>query len=248
MTHFSVVISVIVAQRSGGINSACIFIWRWRKIFALCQDFVYLSLPAMAAFLLTVDLVEPASCQELSSLISSTGTWHSCLSCAISYAAGAARSSPALILFLSVFSLHPLSIVSLYLSTQPALHFVAIIHFFSCLYVSCSHISSSESLFKLMFSRWALILFVWIVSLLTLTQALFLFFFFFFLSYRCKEGYHGLRCDQFVPKTDAILSDPSTLPPRVSLSFVFLSQSWCIDLQQENKFRTGKSCMPWANF
>uniref|UniRef100_A0A8C7VEA2 EGF-like domain-containing protein n=1 Tax=Oncorhynchus mykiss TaxID=8022 RepID=A0A8C7VEA2_ONCMY len=27
---------------------------------------------------------------------------------------------------------------------------------------------------------------------------------------RCKEGYHGLRCDQFVPKTDSILSDPST--------------------------------------
>uniref|UniRef100_A0A673Y240 EGF-like domain-containing protein n=1 Tax=Salmo trutta TaxID=8032 RepID=A0A673Y240_SALTR len=26
---------------------------------------------------------------------------------------------------------------------------------------------------------------------------------------RCKEGYHGLRCDQFVPKTDSILSDPS---------------------------------------
>ncbi|CAG5906332.1 unnamed protein product [Menidia menidia] len=25
----------------------------------------------------------------------------------------------------------------------------------------------------------------------------------------CKEGYHGLRCDQFVPKTDAILSDPT---------------------------------------
>ncbi|XP_058477775.1 pro-neuregulin-3, membrane-bound isoform isoform X1 [Solea solea] len=25
---------------------------------------------------------------------------------------------------------------------------------------------------------------------------------------RCKEGYHGLRCDQFVPKTDAIMSDP----------------------------------------
>ncbi|RVE59488.1 hypothetical protein OJAV_G00189020 [Oryzias javanicus] len=25
----------------------------------------------------------------------------------------------------------------------------------------------------------------------------------------CKEGYHGLRCDQFVPKTDAILSDPA---------------------------------------
>uniref|UniRef100_A0A3B5KIF9 EGF-like domain-containing protein n=1 Tax=Takifugu rubripes TaxID=31033 RepID=A0A3B5KIF9_TAKRU len=28
---------------------------------------------------------------------------------------------------------------------------------------------------------------------------------------RCKEGYHGLRCDQFVPKTDAILSDPNEL-------------------------------------
>ncbi|KAM6898600.1 pro-neuregulin-3, membrane-bound isoform [Lycodopsis pacificus] len=26
---------------------------------------------------------------------------------------------------------------------------------------------------------------------------------------RCKEGYHGLRCDQFVPKTEAILSDPT---------------------------------------
>uniref|UniRef100_A0A3P8ZX56 EGF-like domain-containing protein n=1 Tax=Esox lucius TaxID=8010 RepID=A0A3P8ZX56_ESOLU len=26
---------------------------------------------------------------------------------------------------------------------------------------------------------------------------------------RCKEGYQGLRCDQFVPKTDSILSDPS---------------------------------------
>lgn len=26
---------------------------------------------------------------------------------------------------------------------------------------------------------------------------------------RCKEGYRGLRCDQFVPKTDSILSDPS---------------------------------------
>ncbi|KAA8581548.1 hypothetical protein FQN60_003129 [Etheostoma spectabile] len=30
------------------------------------------------------------------------------------------------------------------------------------------------------------------------------------LSPRCKEGYHGLRCDQFVPKTDAILSDPKS--------------------------------------
>ncbi|XP_077405973.1 pro-neuregulin-3, membrane-bound isoform isoform X2 [Vanacampus margaritifer] len=28
---------------------------------------------------------------------------------------------------------------------------------------------------------------------------------------RCKEGYHGLRCDQFVPKTDAVLSDPNEL-------------------------------------
>lgn len=32
---------------------------------------------------------------------------------------------------------------------------------------------------------------------------------FFSFSLRCKEGYHGLRCDQFVPKTDAILSDRS---------------------------------------
>ncbi|KAK1793726.1 hypothetical protein P4O66_001463 [Electrophorus voltai] len=26
----------------------------------------------------------------------------------------------------------------------------------------------------------------------------------------CKEGYRGLRCDQFVPKTDSILSDPKS--------------------------------------
>ncbi|KAK3528834.1 hypothetical protein QTP70_011721 [Hemibagrus guttatus] len=26
---------------------------------------------------------------------------------------------------------------------------------------------------------------------------------------RCKEGYRGLRCDQFVPKTDPILSNPN---------------------------------------
>uniref|UniRef100_A0A4W5RWV6 Pro-neuregulin-3, membrane-bound isoform n=1 Tax=Hucho hucho TaxID=62062 RepID=A0A4W5RWV6_9TELE len=25
---------------------------------------------------------------------------------------------------------------------------------------------------------------------------------------RCKEGYQGIRCDQFLPKTDSILSDP----------------------------------------
>uniref|UniRef100_A0A3B5LKT2 Neuregulin 3b n=1 Tax=Xiphophorus couchianus TaxID=32473 RepID=A0A3B5LKT2_9TELE len=36
---------------------------------------------------------------------------------------------------------------------------------------------------------------------------------------RCKEGYHGLRCDQFVPKSDAILSDPSKL--LCSLMFLF---------------------------
>ncbi|XP_073542071.1 pro-neuregulin-3, membrane-bound isoform isoform X1 [Phyllobates terribilis] len=26
---------------------------------------------------------------------------------------------------------------------------------------------------------------------------------------RCKEGYHGVRCDQFLPKTDSVLSDPT---------------------------------------
>uniref|UniRef100_A0A8C4S7U1 Pro-neuregulin-3, membrane-bound isoform n=1 Tax=Erpetoichthys calabaricus TaxID=27687 RepID=A0A8C4S7U1_ERPCA len=28
---------------------------------------------------------------------------------------------------------------------------------------------------------------------------------------RCKDGYQGVRCDQFLPKTDSILSDPSKL-------------------------------------
>lgn len=26
---------------------------------------------------------------------------------------------------------------------------------------------------------------------------------------RCREGYQGIRCDQFLPKTDSVLSDPS---------------------------------------
>ncbi|XP_073723122.1 pro-neuregulin-3, membrane-bound isoform isoform X1 [Misgurnus anguillicaudatus] len=32
---------------------------------------------------------------------------------------------------------------------------------------------------------------------------------------RCKEGYRGLRCDQFVPKTDSILSDPTADEPGI---------------------------------
>uniref|UniRef100_A0A3Q4MHK3 Pro-neuregulin-3, membrane-bound isoform n=1 Tax=Neolamprologus brichardi TaxID=32507 RepID=A0A3Q4MHK3_NEOBR len=33
---------------------------------------------------------------------------------------------------------------------------------------------------------------------------------------KCREGYQGIRCDQFLPKTDSILSDPS------KTHFVFL--------------------------
>jgi len=40
------------------------------------------------------------------------------------------------------------------------------------------------------------------------------------LFLRCKEGYQGVRCDQFLPKTDSILSDPST-------SNVFLTLLFC---------------------
>lgn len=32
------------------------------------------------------------------------------------------------------------------------------------------------------------------------------------VSFRCKEGFQGIRCDQFLPKTDSILSDPSECP------------------------------------
>uniref|UniRef100_A0A3B4UM28 Pro-neuregulin-3, membrane-bound isoform n=1 Tax=Seriola dumerili TaxID=41447 RepID=A0A3B4UM28_SERDU len=28
---------------------------------------------------------------------------------------------------------------------------------------------------------------------------------------KCREGYQGIRCDQFLPKTDSILSDPTGL-------------------------------------
>ncbi|KAJ3610482.1 hypothetical protein NHX12_022574, partial [Muraenolepis orangiensis] len=27
---------------------------------------------------------------------------------------------------------------------------------------------------------------------------------------RCREGYQGIRCDQFLPKTDSILADPKS--------------------------------------
>uniref|UniRef100_A0A8B9FN08 Neuregulin 3 n=1 Tax=Amazona collaria TaxID=241587 RepID=A0A8B9FN08_9PSIT len=39
---------------------------------------------------------------------------------------------------------------------------------------------------------------------------------------RCKEGYQGVRCDQFLPKTDSILSDPST--SNVFLTFLIHSE------------------------
>jgi len=45
----SVDVSVTVAEGSTVINSVCIFIWQSRKIFGPCQDFVYISVPAMAA-------------------------------------------------------------------------------------------------------------------------------------------------------------------------------------------------------
>lgn len=41
------------------------------------------------------------------------------------------------------------------------------------------------------------------------------------LFLRCKEGYQGVRCDQFLPKTDSILSDPST--SNVFLTYLFCS-------------------------
>uniref|UniRef100_A0A3Q3RUU8 EGF-like domain-containing protein n=1 Tax=Mastacembelus armatus TaxID=205130 RepID=A0A3Q3RUU8_9TELE len=35
---------------------------------------------------------------------------------------------------------------------------------------------------------------------------------------KCREGYQGIRCDQFLPKTDSILSDPSKIL-QYSISF-----------------------------
>lgn len=99
-----------VAKGSAGINSAEICIWWWRQICLLCQDFVYMSVPTMAA--------SPPHCSSSVACItpsplpflfpaSSTGTWHSCQSCTISEAAGAARACPAIFPFLSSFSPHP---------------------------------------------------------------------------------------------------------------------------------------------
>uniref|UniRef100_A0A3B3E2M3 Neuregulin 3b n=1 Tax=Oryzias melastigma TaxID=30732 RepID=A0A3B3E2M3_ORYME len=44
---------------------------------------------------------------------------------------------------------------------------------------------------------------------------------------RCKEGYHGLRCDQFVPKTDAILSDPARSFHQVTTRGLDLQAATC---------------------
>lgn len=42
---------------------------------------------------------------------------------------------------------------------------------------------------------------------------------------RCREGYQGIRCDQFLPKTDSILSDPSKLSnPRHKSSVTYEKQ------------------------
>lgn len=136
--------------------------------------------------------------------VSSTGTWHSCQSCTISEAAGAARACPAIFPFLSSFSPHPL-------------------WWFLCISPHYLKSSVSTSLFMVhsvftpgfLFSVWLigvslLILYLSTSCSVRLPSNL-IFVSFVSLSYRCKEGYHGLRCDQFVPKTDAILSDPSML-------------------------------------
>lgn len=56
-------------------------------------------------------------------------------------------------------------------------------------------------LYTSVLSRYSFFLLVWFSSYHFFSSILF--------SCRCKEGYRGLRCDQFVPKTDPILSNPS---------------------------------------
>lgn len=54
-----------------------------------------------------------------------------------------------------------------------------------------------------------------------------------FFGDRCREGYQGIRCDQFLPKTDSILSDPS----KFSISRHKSSLTYLIQKQTEGKWR-----------
>lgn len=189
----------------------------WKEIgLCLFKYSSYGSLPSAA------DLMASVSCQELFSLFSSTGTWHSCLSCAISEAAGAPQSCTAPFPFLSSFPFRPYSTPSLCLSPSAiSAHSKP-----SALYRSSLHLSGFPSSKLASFQsllRWCFPAELWCILVelsqfrcyVTLCDS----FLAFFLSHRCKEGYHGLRCDQFVPKSDAILSDPSKL--LCSLMFLF---------------------------
>lgn len=142
--------------------------------------------------------------------IASTGTWHSCQSCAISDAAGAASACPAIFPIPLFLLTTPLLTISAYLLPLPQ----------SSVNTSLFAVHSAFCpifLFSTWFIRVSLqlivhaLLWYFLLGLTSFKSCFSLFCLSLSLSYRCKEGYHGLRCDQFVPKTDAILSDPSTL-------------------------------------
>lgn len=86
------------------------------------------------------------------------------------------------------------------LSACLTLHFLAIQLTFTRSEPSL-HLSQSASCAASAFSS---VTVEFVPSHICLTQCLTL-----FLSARCREGYQGIRCDQFLPKTDSILSDPS---------------------------------------
>uniref|UniRef100_A0A2K5DI49 Pro-neuregulin-3, membrane-bound isoform n=1 Tax=Aotus nancymaae TaxID=37293 RepID=A0A2K5DI49_AOTNA len=49
---------------------------------------------------------------------------------------------------------------------------------------------------------------------------------------RCKEGYQGVRCDQFLPKTDSILSDPNHLGIEfMEMTFNFMGGKVCREIK-----------------
>ncbi|CAL8391607.1 unnamed protein product [Arctogadus glacialis] len=47
----------------------------------------------------------------------------------------------------------------------------------------------------------------------------------------CREGYQGIRCDQFLPKTDSILADPSS----------------CVSGHRLRLTADGVPCLPWSS-
>lgn len=192
--HHSVEIFLTVVEGSAGINIAGIFVWWWRQIAGSCQDFVPTSL--RCRFHVVCIAPSPLPSQHSDG---STGDLAflsvKCYQWGCRLYSGRPKLSSLLLSFAS--QPHPLDSFCVSPSTKPSVS--ALLFTLRSPLYSASLIWKGLIVFALKFAAFLLISNV-------------------SLCCRCKEGYHGLRCDQFVPKTDAILSDPSMFSHSVFLT------------------------------